>query len=186
MTTCSPRTRDWAVSLGADGVFDYSSLDAVDQIRGYVQSADVDTESSNELTLIMDCIGNEATAKFCVGCFVPGPGEGKKCIYAPLLIAPLPSLPDPESVQHVFRLAFTCFGYAFKVSGSEYPASAEDREFMTEFFRDYVQELLDRKLLRLMPVEVRRGTWEDVIGGIAEIRAGGVKSKKLVWRVADP
>lgn len=134
------------------------------------------------LTLILDCIGDDAAAKFCTRCFVPSTGN-EKCIYASLLYPPLPEEEREFEVEQKFMLAYTAFGYGFTMSGREYPPSEENKEFMRGFFREYVGRLWEGGKVRLMPVEVRNGDWGDVVGGIEEVRGGGGRGRKIVWKV---
>lgn len=163
-------------ALGADAVFDYNDPDCISKIKTYVRAS-----AAGCLSLVLDCIGDDAAAKFCTRAFVPSAGD--KCIYASLLYPPLPKEEREFEVEQKFMLAHTAFGYGFSMSGREYASSEENKEFMRGFFRDYVGRLWEGGKLRLMPVEARNGGWEDVVEGIAEVRGGGGRGRKLVWRV---
>lgn len=179
LSTCSANSAPSVAALGADAVFDYADPDCVSNIKSHVRSS-----PAGCLALILDCIGDDAAAGFCTRAFAPSP-EKEKCIYASLLYPPLPEGKRDFEVEQKFMLAYTAFGYGFTMSGREYPPSIENRDFMRGFFRDYVGGLWEAGKVRLAPVEVRRGGWEDVLGGIAEVRGGGGRGRKLVWRVGE-
>lgn len=187
ITTCSSRHISWMQSLGADEIINYKHPDAVQQIVQLVQKSG--------LSLILDCIGNQATAEFCYQCFTPSKDEGNQptYIYAPLmpiLNAPLKSssLPSSAIIHNKWRFVYTCFGKRFTiimdneaVNGTWQP-SIEDKRFMVSFYRR-VEGLLANDKIQVMPREAKEGGLQSIMDGISLIRAGEVRGKKLVYPI---
>jgi hypothetical protein len=145
---------------------------------------------------ILDCIASSETAAFCYKCFsVPrhASEQPPPLIYAGLMIPPEQpprpdSLPPSAEIHSVWNIVYTCFGRRFTMIKEEiglkrtWEASASDKEFMVAFYR-LAEELLEKKMLRPMPIEIRKGGLAGTLEGVSEVRQGAVRGKKLVYEL---
>lgn len=173
-------------TLGADEVVDYNDPDAIGIIKSKL--------GWDGLSMIMDCISRDDTAKFCYECFVPPQNateDAPDFRYAPLMpIHNPPSIPDclPASakVHSQWRMVYTCFGRRFTMVHDglgirqTWEASKEDKKFMVDFYRQ-VEEALAGGKLAPMPADIRKGGLEGILDGVSEVRKGAVRGKKLVY-----
>ncbi|CAG8257411.1 unnamed protein product [Penicillium salamii] len=187
ITTCSEQNFPWMSSLGADEVIDYKQPDAIKRV--------VDLAQKNGLFAILNCIGTESTAEFCLQCFTPPQDRTHQpeYVYAPLmpLSGPLPksgSLPSTAVIHNRWKFVYTCFGKRFTtlidhpaINGTWQP-SVEDKRFMIRFYRQFETLLADKKI-QLMPQEVKLGGLQTVLDGVSLVRAGKVHGKKLVYPI---
>lgn len=175
-------------TLGADEVVDYNDPEAISIIKSKAQQTG--------LPMVMDCVAQDETAKFCYQCFVTPqnpPEDAPDFRYASLMpIKNPPSIPDslPTSanVQSQWRMVYTCFGRRFTMVHDglgicqTWEASKEDKRFMVDFYRQ-VEEALACGKLAPMPIDIRTGGLGGILDGVSEVRKGGVRGKKLVYRL---
>lgn len=81
-------------------------------------------------------------------------------------------------------MVYTCFGRRFNLLGMTWDPSAADREFMAGFYRR-AESLLSNGRLGLMPFEIMEGGLAAIPRGIAYVKDGGVRGKKLVYSTGD-
>lgn len=145
---------------------------------------------------ILDCIANTETSAFCYKCFsVPRDvsKQPESLIYAGLMASteepPRPEfLPASTHIHSVWNIVYTCFGRRFTMNKEEiglkrtWEASNVDKNFMVTFYWR-VEQFLQNKLLRPMPIEIRKGGLAGVLEGVSEVRKGAVRGKKLVYEL---
>lgn len=100
----------------------------------------------------------------------------------------LESLPSSAKIHSVWNIVYTCFGRRFTVIKEEiglkrtWEPSASDKDFMVAFYRR-VEEFLQNKMLRTIPIEIREGGLVGALEGVSEVRQGSVRGKKLVYEL---
>lgn len=185
ITTCSAGNKEWLRSLQADEVIDYTDEDAVTSV--------LDSIGAAGLTSILDCIANPDTAAFCYQCLTPSerptPTSEPTFTYSSLMpvgsLPPKPeSLPADSVIIHRMNMVYTSFGRRFNLLDRTWEPSSMDREFMVRFYRR-VENLLSHGKLRSMPFTTMQGGLAGISRGIAEVRDGRVRGKKLVYVVTE-
>ncbi|EOD52107.1 putative zinc-binding oxidoreductase protein [Neofusicoccum parvum UCRNP2] len=170
IATASPHNFDMLKSLGADAVFDYNSPTV---------GADIRKHTANKLYYAFDCIAEGSSAQICADAL--SSDEGKPA-YSALLFCEFPR----KDIQPKYTLGYTTFGETFtKAFGpGEFPASKEDYEFGSSFWK-LTEQLLAEGKFKVHRPDVRGGGLEGVLEGLEELKAGKVSGKKLVYKIAD-
>lgn len=109
--------------------------------------------------------------------------------YASLMpVYTLPPVPASLSadfhVDHKMNMVYTSFGRRFNLVGETWEPSPQHRMFMARFYR-IVENLLLNGKLRLMAFEVVEGGLVTIPQGIADMRDGKVRGRKLVYLTTD-
>ncbi|KAJ6442583.1 zinc-binding oxidoreductase [Purpureocillium lavendulum] len=165
--TCSPSNFDLVRGFGADVVLDYHDADAcAERIRQL---------SDNALTLVFDCISDEASARFCLAAMSTWGGEYSH-------INGLASVSFPKNVRASFAGAFTVFGEGFYYGDAWYGPEPGDQLLM-ENVAWLAEDLLLSRALRPHRATVGRGGLRGVLDGMDRLRHGRVSGEKLVYRV---
>lgn len=82
------------------------------------------------------------------------------------------------------NMVYTSFGRRFNLVGETWEPSPQHRMFMARFYR-IVENLLLNGKLRLMAFEVVEGGLATIPQGIADMRDGKVRGRKLVYLTTD-
>jgi len=111
----------------------------------------------------------------------PAP-DGSKPFYSGF---PTGSSPMPrDDVRAETTLGYTTMGEPFTLSGVEYPAMLDHKEFHEKWL-EAVYELLRNGKIKIYTPDVRKGGLKEVLEGLDEMRVGKVSGRKLVYRVAE-
>lgn len=167
IATASPHNFDYLKSLGADAVFDYKSPTVADDIRKY---------TNNSLKLAWDCTGQGAAIS--AGALSSDGGKYATIIGVKKeeLLAVNPKVDGPYAT-----MMYTIFNERY-FKGSETLPKPEDFEFAKKFLA-ISQELLEQGKLKVPNPIVNRGgaSFEGILKGLDELRAGKVSAGKLVY-----
>ncbi|KAF2657839.1 GroES-like protein [Lophiostoma macrostomum CBS 122681] len=167
--TCSPRNNDLVRSYGAEEVFDYRDPDC---------AANIKKATKNNLRFALDCI----TTKESIGIIYKSIGRagGRYTSLDPYWEA---TAATRTSIKTNWTLGISMLGRKITWPAPyEREASKEDRDF-GEQWAHVLQRILDEGLLKPHPLRVKESaTWEDVLSGLAEVKAGTVSGEKLVFR----
>nr|ARP51714.1 NADP-dependent dehydrogenase /enoyl-reductase [Phyllosticta cirsii] len=170
IATCAPRHFRLAKRFGAAATFDYHDDKTAAAIRAYTH---------NELAYAFDCISTAETTQLCYDAL--GRAGGRYTALEPFRTA----VTNKRSltVSPSWLLALTIFGEKVVLDG-EYAREPlpEHRKVGIEAYAA-VQKLLDRGLLDAHPAKVVKGSWQDVIKGVDEVRAQTLSGVKLVYLV---
>ncbi|KAF2464414.1 oxidoreductase-like protein [Lindgomyces ingoldianus] len=158
ITTCSPGNFDLVKSLGASEAFDYHDPDCGEKIRKFTK---------DKLYHALDCISEEATAVIC-STALSHDTSSQPVLYCCTLPVEFPR----KDALTKFILGYTAMGEAF-FKFADFPANTNDYESTKTFFG-----------LRHHPIEVRDGGLEGIPLGLEVMKAGQVRAKKLVYRIA--
>ncbi|KAJ5630744.1 zinc-binding dehydrogenase family oxidoreductase [Penicillium longicatenatum] len=169
IATCSPHNYDLVKSYGADAVFDYRAPDCAASIRAYTR---------NGLKHALDCITSADSMAICYASI--GRVGGKytaldpysetvaatrkiiKCdwVLGPIMLGKDIGWPAPHGRAADMDM------YAFGVQ-----------------WRQTLQELISRGLIREHPLLVQPGGLAGVLDGMGSIREKKISAKKLVYKV---
>ncbi|KAH8803572.1 hypothetical protein F5884DRAFT_683803 [Xylogone sp. PMI_703] len=166
LTTCSPRNFELVKSRGADFVFDYNSLSAIQDIKKV---------SNSKLSLIFDCVGEGNSPGFCYKAM--GDSGGK---YSTLLF---PVECPRKDITVMMVVAYTSYGSAFTKFKIDFPLKMEDYLFGSKFF-EICEVLLAEGKLKPHPIEHRPNGLEGISDGLEDMKNGKVSGKKLVYTVS--
>lgn len=169
IVTCSPRNFTLVQSYGAVAAFDYRSPTCV---------ADIRAATNNSLRYALDCITSQDSIQLCYAAI--GRAGGK---YTSLD-------PYPEAVAKTRRVVVADWVLGPTMLGKDIawpaphgrPGSPELRTFGEEWF-GVVQGLMDEGKIRNHPLQVMAGGFEDVLRGMARVKAGTVSGVKLVYNL---
>lgn len=166
ITTCSPRNFDLVKSRGADIIFDYAEPGAASKIREL---------TNDKLTLVLDAIALESSAKFCGEALSSTGGR-----YAALLTIECPR----SDVKSSFSLGYTIFGEAFDIGANHIPASEEDFEFAKTWL-SLVQSLFAEGKVKAHPYKVGKDGLKGTLEGMQLLKERKVSGEKLVYLVDE-
>ncbi|KAH7074981.1 chaperonin 10-like protein [Paraphoma chrysanthemicola] len=170
IATCSPRHFGLVKRFGASATFDYHDAKTAAAIR---------THTQNELAYALDCISTAETTQLCYDAL--GRAGGRYTALEPFRTAVTSK--RSLTVSPSWLLALTIFGKKVALDG-EYAREPlpEHHKVGVEAYAA-VQKLLDRGLLETHPAKVVKGSWEDVIKGVDEVRGQTLSGVKLVFLV---
>lgn len=175
LTTCSPRNFDMVKSYGADYVVDYNSPTAITDL---LTQAKENESTMGPLTLCLDCVSKEDTARFCEKVLNPNQEEDNSA--GRTYSAILPFTPPLKGITSVTTLGYSFLGEEWEQFGKMNPASPEDFE-SSKKFAILAESLLAHGKIRAHPLDVRKGGLETVATeGLDDIRKG-VSGKKIVY-----
>ncbi|TKA62716.1 hypothetical protein B0A55_13813 [Friedmanniomyces simplex] len=166
VTICSAANFAYAEALGADKAFTYDDADCGAQVRSY---------TDNNLIHAFDCISEGSSAQICCDAISVRGG------YISYL---LPTETPRRDVFGHHTLAYTFKGEPFLFGDVTYPASSEDHEFAQFFWQTSTRLFVDRRL-KAHRYEVRSGGLQGVLEGLADLKKGTVRGKKLVYKVGE-
>ncbi|KAL1411500.1 Zinc-binding oxidoreductase alcohol dehydrogenase [Vanrija albida] len=171
----SPATSDIVRKAGADHVFDYNfpeeAIDAIHQVTG------------GGVSIGFDTIANDDSVRFSLRCFgVLGGTLNIALEYFDQKIR----YSRPE-VKVNFTLVFTMLGEEFDFGGrsvksSIWPRSEEDYQFGVEAYKETPG--LIAKGIKAPAGDVRGGL-DEIASGLAELKAGKIRGKRLEFKIAD-
>lgn len=133
--------------------------------------------TQNRLKLAWDTVSQVGSAKIC-GEALSSDSHG--CRYASFLSNRCPR----DDVVSVGTNMYTAFGEYFTVGSLEYPASAEDFEWLKKFVV-LTEKLLVKGKLSCHKVAVQRGGLEGALQGLDDMKNNKVSGEKLVYRVVN-
>lgn len=170
IATCSAKSRDFVLSLGAEETFDYDSPTCGIEIRNYTK---------NNLRHVLECVTQDKSMKMCYEAI--GSEGGKYVALEPFSIHIQYTRRD---VQAEWQNTWSLFGSPVRLSGVYgRPGRAEDRQFASVLF-PVAERLIWDGLIKPHPIEIRTGGMEAIATGIEDLRNGKVKGRKLVYRIA--
>lgn len=175
IATASPYNFDYLRSLGVDELLDYHE-DANTLVRKIREI------TGDDLTLAWDTSPNDHYPSIAARAL----SSTKKSVFAtvnPLI--PEGFLKDVNPlVDAKFQLGYSIFGEAMERGGRLFPASPEDVEFGKKFWNRSGKLFAEDKI-QTTRFELNRGgqSWEGVLHGLQDLRAGNVKGTKLVYNV---
>lgn len=148
--------------------FDYRDPNCAGQIKEYVQRS-----QGSGLRLIWDTVSTPAAAELCARILEPGG------IWGHLLLST--KFPR-DDVKVTYSLAYLAAGEPIKKGIHEWDRSAAmaDFEWMTRWV-PYVEELLEKGLLKAHPQQVDNGGLDKIPDGLELMRNELVSGKKLVY-----
>lgn len=167
LATCSPANNALCESFGAAACFEY---------RQPTCGTDIRTYANDKLAHVLDCATDAGTMKMCYEAI--GSSGGK---YVALEAFSTTVQYTRRDVVASWIMAPSMFGEGVKLPG-EYgrPVSNEEREFSGQFFK-IVEVMLEKRVIKNHPFEVREGGLDALTEGIEEVRLGSVRAKKLVY-----
>ncbi|KAL3423151.1 TOXD [Phlyctema vagabunda] len=161
VTTASPHSFDLVKSYGADHVFDYRSLNAVNDIK----------KAFPHISRALDCISEGNSTNFCAEVLKQNGGK---------VITLLDTKTKVPGIEARMIMSFQLLGREFAwlpPIGPKFPASSSDREGLARFYGS-LSTLV--KELRPPPVGVLDGGFDSVLEGLSNLREGKVSGCKLV------
>lgn len=165
VTTASPRSFDLVRRFGADGVFDYRSPTASEEI----------TKAYPDITQAMDCISEGHSTSFCAQVLK---NRGGKVVV--LLDRGKSTTPG---VEYDLIMLYTVFGRDFawlQPVGPKFPAKPSDREHYARFIESLPALA---KEYQTPPITIIDGGIPSIVGGLDQLRQGKVSGGKLVVRM---
>ena len=171
LTTCSKRSTDLVLSLGAEKAFDYTSPTC---------GADINNYTNNELLYAYDPIADSASAAICAEALT---SEVHKARYGSTQPVKLPGRAEGD-VYTEATLMYSIFNEAFIKGGKETPASREDFESAKSIF-GVVEELLKDGRLKTHAETVGKEGLKGVLKGLVNMKEGRVHGEKLVYLVGE-
>jgi len=169
IATASAHNFDYVKSLGADEVFDYTSLTCAEDIK---------KSTEGELTLALDCISKGSSTQICVEAI-----SDKGGVYTTLLPVPSEKVTSiNEKIENKSTLAYTAIGEAFQFGPQSFPAIPGHFEFAKKFW-SISEKLLAEGKIKVHQIAVNEGGsgLEGVLQGLQQVRAGDVRGRKLVY-----
>lgn len=171
LATCSPKNHEMVKSYGAHFVYDYHPSAAADSI------AAIKKQSGNALKMVLDCVSEGSTMEFCYNCI--GRTGGRYTRLEPYA----EGLHTRPNVKPDWILAPAAVG---KPIGWPAPfardADPETKDWAKGYFVT-VQGLLDRKLLRPHPLQIKDGGFEAVLEGLEILEKRQLSGQKIVVRL---
>lgn len=169
IATCSPKSRDFVLSLGARETFDYNSPTCGMEIRNYTK---------NQLQHALDCVTQDRSMKMCYEAI--GHDGGKYVALEPFSVHTQYTRRD---VQAEWQNTWSLFGSPVKLAGVYgRPGRAEDRRFASVLF-PMAERLIRDGLIKPHPIEIRSGGLEAVVTGIEDLKKGDARGRKLVYKI---
>ncbi|KAJ6436751.1 ribonuclease H [Purpureocillium lavendulum] len=154
-TTCSQHNFELVKGFGADITCDYHELETADLLREM---------SGDAITIALDCIANEHSAKFCYRSLSTQGGDYSH-------VNELPPVPRPKNIQRHFVGAFTVLGEEFLYGNRRYDAEPTDK-FLMENFVSVVEGLPADKSIRPHNLKIESGGLGGVLEGMDRLRKG--------------
>ncbi|KIW17539.1 hypothetical protein PV08_04733 [Exophiala spinifera] len=167
VTTTSKANIQRVKDLGAVEAFDYNEAGVGSKIRDYTQ---------NGLKYAWDTFGKEQSSQVCADALSSEVGGVYACI--------LPTKSPRTDIPSISTVMYTMFGEKFSMKGNVFPPSAEDWEFAKKFM-NLTEQLIAEEKLKTHPEVVGHNGLQGVVEGLASLKAGEVRAKKLVYRVAE-
>ncbi|KAH8693570.1 chaperonin 10-like protein [Talaromyces proteolyticus] len=171
-STCSKSNLELVKSRGADKTYDYATASVHEDILSNVP---------NGFTYVLDCIGEEETAKFCAPLLSPTGGH-----YHSVKV-PVPDtfkkLRPEDTVKATTSLGYTMLGEDFELM-ENMVLHVSDAE--TEFAKQWVEladKLVGQRLIVPHPIDIRDGGLQGVLHGLTELKEGKIRGKKLVYKI---
>ncbi|RFU23877.1 hypothetical protein B7463_g12458, partial [Scytalidium lignicola] len=168
---------DLVKSRGADYVFDYNDPQSPSKILSLTQG--------HPLTLILDMIATEPSAKFCAECLSIPTDENQvedNIIYVSLLPITLPLKEPSPKIKQIFFLGYTIFNCPFEVEGEFWDAVPEDFALCVKFCNVF-EKLLERGIIKPHPVLLKSGGLEEILNEGFDLVRKGVSGVKVVYRI---
>ncbi|EGX90051.1 zinc-binding dehydrogenase family oxidoreductase, putative [Cordyceps militaris CM01] len=166
VVTCSTRSFDLVKSYGAEAAFDYHDPACASQIRQY---------TNNGLCFALDCITNTQSIKICYGAIRRSGGR-----YTSLDPFPATIAATRKMVKADWVIGPTMLG---RDIGWPEPHRRKADPELFEFgqqWKDTVQQLLDRGLIRAHPLTVYSGGLDKILDCMEAIASKKVSGTKLV------
>lgn len=178
IATCSPHNFPLVRSCGADFIYDYHLPTTLSEIKTKHPSIEI----------AFDGVSLLESARFCADVVAPSREEereeGKKGKVVLLLTTTKPA--KREGVEFIHVLMYTLFGLSFAFLkpigpyiGLGYEAMPEDRKALVRFY-GVLPSLVERGMVKPIPVEVVEGGFEGLLKAIDMLRQKKVSGKKLV------
>ncbi|KAL2833069.1 hypothetical protein BJY01DRAFT_239629 [Aspergillus pseudoustus] len=168
IATCSPRNFEQAKSYSAEAVFDYNDPNSAQEIKLYTK---------NNLKYVLDCISEPETMQFCYSCIGRAGGKYTGLEPYPEFLHTRPTV-QPDWVLGPALLGKPIdWGEPFVRDGDP-----EMREFAHQWFT-IAQQLLDEGRLKLHPLHVMDGGFQELLDGMDLLRKKMISGKKLVYRL---
>ncbi|KAL8364892.1 hypothetical protein RB595_003938 [Gaeumannomyces hyphopodioides] len=166
IATCSPANNALCESFGASACFDYHSPTC---------GADIRLHTDGSLAHALDCVTDAATMRMCYEAI--GPSGGAYVALEPTAATVKYTRRD---VRADWVMANTLLGAPCRLDGMYgRPATPAHRAFAAGLFALAERWLREGRIAN-HPLEVRAGGLEAVDSGLANLRAGLVRGKKLV------
>lgn len=137
--------------------------------------AQINRQTNNSLSRVLDCVINPTTAAICAEAFGAEGG-----IYCTLLPMECPR----ENVKSIFFLSYSLSGEEYIFEGEFFEARPEMFAFGQKFI-PLIEGLWQQGALQLHPQRVENGGLIGALDGMEQMKAGNVSGVKLVYRVAD-
>jgi NADPH:quinone reductase-like Zn-dependent oxidoreductase len=167
VTTCSTANFSLVKSLGASVAFDYKDPQCAENIvkhtRGRVRHA-------------FDCISDQDSVMMCSK-VLSHDGSSQPARYCSTLPVEFPR----EDVVSTFILGYTAVGEAFH-KFLDFPADFQAYEAARQFW-GVCQPMINEGELQNHPIEARDGGLEAISEGLADMKEGRIRAKKLVYRI---
>jgi hypothetical protein len=171
-TTCSPDNFDLVKSRGAEAWFDYNLPTCADDILATV------TAASSSIGYILDCIGNESSARLCATILSPSGGHYHSV--KPPVPAVFKTLRPEDTAIATTALGYALSGESFELPpGNVHPADPQQGEFAKEW-AVLSEALIAAGKIKPHPVHVREGGLEGVLDAIADFRGNAPRGVKVV------
>ncbi|KAI1615910.1 hypothetical protein EDD36DRAFT_492499 [Exophiala viscosa] len=167
ITICSGEDSERLKLLGAEECFDYRDPNVADKVRRL---------TGNNLQYAWDTVAIESSAKICANALSTYPGTQ----YG----ATNPIKSPRSDVQSSSIVMYTMFGESFSFGAQEFARSTEDFEF-AKMFMGLTEKLLREDKIKTHPGVLKEHGLAGVLEGLDELKAGKVRSGKLVYRIAD-
>ena len=170
VTTCSAKSADQAISLGAEAWFDYKSPTC---------GADIRDATGDSLEYALDCITDTSSMQICYEAL--GKVGGR---YVALDAFPVRGH-TRKSVKPDWVCTPTQFGHAIRWT-PPYDLEPRPRDLENaEIWYGVAQRLVDNGHVRPPALEERRGGLAAVAEGIEEVRRGLVQGRRLVYPIVE-
>lgn len=169
ITTCSPRNFDYVKSLGADATFDYNSSSC---------GADIRKHTNDKLYYAFDCISEGSAPGICCAALSSSTSSTKPRYSSLLAVKDFPR----DDVEHLYTLAYTGVGEAFKKGPREFEAKPDHKEFQEKFW-NVAAQLFEEGKLKVHKPDVRSGGLQGILQGLDDLKSGKVSGTKLVYNL---
>ncbi|KAK3935592.1 putative zinc-binding dehydrogenase family oxidoreductase [Diplogelasinospora grovesii] len=171
IVTCSPHNFELVKSYGAEAVFDYHTPGCAAAIRAHTR---------NGLKYALDCITTRESMQICYGSIGRAGGMYTALDPYPETVAATRKIITPDWVLGPSMLG--------RDIGWPAPHGRPADHAMYAFgvrWRDTLQELLHREVIREHPQYVQSGGLERVLDGMEGLREKRVSGKKLVYKISE-
>ncbi|KAL1618823.1 putative secondary metabolism biosynthetic enzyme [Neofusicoccum ribis] len=168
IATCSPRNFDLVKSYGADEVYDYKSPTCAEDIK---------KATKNNLRYALDCITTKDSIALCYAAL--GRAGGRYTALDPFWEA---TAATRKTVKPNWTLGITMLGKDIAWPPPYGRAGSEEARSFGAGWAGELQALLEAGKIRPHPLRAKEGAgWEDVLGGLTEVKEGKVSGEKLVF-----